>query len=284
MKQTKQVGSLLRQTMSPSHWVQTARAAALALALVVVGAVLQAPPAVAGNGLIWVKAKDVNLMALSPAADAEFDIKIVRGSKAVSRLRAALITLVESSPLSATVLAALRDKGDVFIVYDPSFPESNLTNVLGDKLAKFRPDLFDNAADLTDGIAFPVVIGRYLAKWPRNEIAAVLASEMIGLGIQHLEGRLDTMGEMDSKCEAGLYKEQVHQDLGFDKHSSLRVKFRQDLEWRWCTDFKRYMKAQRPAQMALWKQLNPDVPKLLVEFADYVTAKRSFVTAQVQSE
>ena len=199
-------------------------------------------------------------------------------------MRGSRITLVEASRLGATVVAARRDKGDVFVVYDPSFPESNLTNVLGDKLAKFRPDLFDNAAELTDGIAFPVVIGRYLAKWPRNEIAAVLASEMIGHGIQHLEGRLATMGEMDAKCEAGLYKEQVHQDLGFDKHSSLRVKFRQNLEWRWCTDFKRYMKAQRPAQMALWKQLNPNVPMLLAEFADYVAAKRSFVTAQVQSD
>ena len=284
MKWTNQVGSLVRPTMSPSHLVQTARAAALALALVVVSAVLHAPSAVAGNGLIWVTYKNVNLMALSPADDTQFDIKIVRGSKALSRLRAALNTLIESSPLSATVLEALQDKGDVFIVYDPGFPKSDMNVVLGDKLAEFRPDLFDNANELTDGIAFPVVIGRYLAKWPRNEIAAVLASEMIGHGIQHLEGRLATMGEMDAKCEAGLYKEQVHQDLGFDKHSSLRVKFRQDLEWRWCTDFKRYMKAQRPTQMTLWKQLNPNIPMLLAEFADYVAAKRSFVTAQVQSD
>ncbi len=284
MKRTKQVGSPIQSTMSPSNLVQTARAAALALALVVSSAMLHAPSAVAGNGLIWVTYKDVNLMALSPAADAEFDIKVVRGTKVLSRLRAALNTLIESSPLSATVLEALRDKGDVFIVYDPSFPKSDMNNVLDEKLAKFRPDLFDNADELTDGIAFPVVIGRYLAKWPRNEIAAVLASEMIGHGIQHLEGRLETMGEMDAKCEAGLYKEQVHQDLGFDKHSSLRVKFRQNLEWRWCTDFKRYMKAQRPAQMALWKQLNPNVPKLLAEFADYVAAKSSFVIARVESE
>ena len=129
MKWTKQVGSLIRPTMSPSHLVQTARAAALALALVVVSATLHAPSAVAGNGLIWVSYKDVNLMALSPADDAEFDIKVVRGTKAISRLRAALNTLVESSPLSATVLDALRDKGDVFIVYDPGFPKSDMNNV-----------------------------------------------------------------------------------------------------------------------------------------------------------
>ncbi len=139
MKRTKQVGSLIRQTMSPSHLVRTARAAALALALVAVSALFHAPSAVAGKGLIWVKAKDVNLMALSPAADAEFDIKIVRGSKAVSRLRAALITLVESSPLSATVLAALRDKGDVFIVYDPGFPKSDMNNVLDETSPASRP-------------------------------------------------------------------------------------------------------------------------------------------------
>ena len=166
MKWTKQVGSLSRPTMSPSHSVRTARAAALALALVVVSAVLHATSAVAGNGLIWLSYRDVNLMALSPEADANFDIKLVRGTKALGRLRAALNTLLETSPLSAKALEALQEKGDVFIVYDPGFPTSDKI-VLGDKLAKFRPDLFDNAAELTDGIAFPVVIGRYLVKWPR---------------------------------------------------------------------------------------------------------------------
>ena len=37
-------------------------------------------------------------------------------------------------------------------------------------------------------------------------------------------------------------------------------------------DFKRYMKKHRPVQMALWKELNPDVPQLLDIFADYVAA------------
>ncbi len=134
MKWTKQVGSLSRPTMSPSHSVRTARAAALALALVVVSAVLHAPSAVAGNGLIWVTYKDVNLMALSPEADAKFDVKIVRGTKALGRLRAALNTLLETSPLSAKALEALQEKGDVFIVYDPGFPTSD-TIVMGDKLA-----------------------------------------------------------------------------------------------------------------------------------------------------
>ena len=50
------------------------------------------------------------------------------------------------------------------------------------------------------------------------------------------------------------------------------VRFRQELEWRWCSGFKQYIHRRNPAQMALWKQLNPDIPKLLALFADYVSS------------
>ena len=103
---------------------------------------------------------------------------------------------------------------------------------------------------------------------------------MVGNGMQHLEGRLETMAELDANCEAALYQEMAHQELGMNKHEGLQVRFRQQLEWLWCVDFKRYMMKHRPVQMALWKELNPDVPQLLDIFADYVAAQNGYRTAQ----
>ena len=180
--------------------------------------------------------------------------------------------LLEASPFAETALQSLQERGDVFLVYDPGYPTGPTVDVLGERLAKFRPDLFDNADELTDSTPIPVVIGRYLIKWPRKQIAAVLAREVFGFGAQHADGRSVTIDERDAKCEAGLYGEKAHQDLGSNKRSGLMVRIRQELEWRWCSGFKQYIHRRRPEQMALWKQLNPDIPKLLALFSDYVSA------------
>ena len=256
--------------MFRSYSLRAATAAALACFLVALGAAALSTEAAAANGLSWIKHRGVNLMALDPVAGASFDVEIVGRSKALSKLRAALDTLLDRSPLSAAAIGKLKLKGDVFIVYDPRYPKKPSPDILGAQLAEFRTDLFDNAAELTDGIAFAVVIGRYLVKWPSDEVAAMLAQEIVGHGMQHREGRFETMNEQDARCEAGLYREKAHQDFGFNKRAALHVKFRQALEWRWCSNFKRYMKARAPERMALWKTLNPDVPALLAVFADYM--------------
>ena len=256
--------------MLKSHSLRAATAAALAVAFVAFGGAVLSTGAAAANGLAWIKHRGVNLMALEPIAGASFDVEVVGKSRALGKLRAALDTLLDRSPLNAAAIEKLKRKGDVFIVYDPGYPKKPTPDILGARLAEFRTDLFDNAEELTDGIAFAVVIGRYLVKWPSDEVAAMFAQEIVGHGMQHREGRFETMNQRDASCEAGLYKEQAHQDFGFNKHTALRVKFRQALEWHWCSDFKRYMKARVPERMALWKVLNPDVPALLAVFADYV--------------
>ena len=253
--------------MLKSHSLRAATAAMLAFAFVALGA---APDAAAANGLAWIKHRGVNLMALDPVAGARFDVDVVDKARALGKLRAALDTLLDRSPLNAAAIGKLKRKGGVFIVYDPGYPKKPSLDILGAQLAQFRTDLFDNAEELTDGIAFAVVIGRYLVKWPSDEVAAMLAQEIVGHGMQHREGRFETMNQRDAHCEAALYKEKAHQDFGFNKHAALRVKFRQTLEWHWCSDFKRYIKARAPERMALWKTLNPDVPALLTIFADYV--------------
>ena len=213
--------------MLNSNSLRAATAAALAFVLVATGAAVLSTGAEAANGLAWIKHRGVNLMALEPAADATFDVKIVGNSRALGKMRTALDTLLDRSPLNAAAIEKLKREGDVFIVYDPGYPKKPSPDILGARLAKFRPDLFDNAEELTDGIAFAMVVGRYLVKWPSDEIAAMLAQEIVGHGMQHREGRFETMNERDASCEAGLYKEQAHQDFGFNKHTALRVKFRQ---------------------------------------------------------
>ncbi len=147
-----------------------------------------------------------------------------------------------------------------------------LSNFTGVVLASFDPNLFGDA-DGASTRRFPVIVGRYLIKRPAEEIAAVIAHELVGHGMQYLEGRLDAMDQTDRECEANLYKEQAFQDFDVDKHATDMVVFRQRLEWRWCADFIRYMAAEAPDKMALWRRLNPDVPGLLDIFDDYLTAR-----------
>ena len=256
--------------MLKSYSLRAATAAVMAFSLMAFGGAALSTDATAANGLAWIKHRGVNLIALEPVAGASFDVDIVGKSRALGTLRAALDTLLDRSPLNAAAIAKLKRKGGVFIVYDPGYPKKPSPDILGARLAEFRTDLFDNAAELTDGIAFAVVIGRYLVTWPSDEVAAMLAQEIVGHGMQQREGRFETMNQRDARCEAGLYKEKAHQDFGLNKHAALRVKFRQTLEWHWCSDFKRYMKARAPERMALWKTLHPDVPALLAIFADYV--------------
>jgi hypothetical protein len=255
------------------YFVKLVRMAiAVLVILTAFGAASPTRDASAANGLIWVSYRGVNLMALAPQADTEFDVKLVAGGQAVSRLLAALQMLLDTSPFAEAALQSLQERGDVFLVYDPGYPTKPTVDVLGERLAKFRPNLFDNADELTDSTPIPVVIGRYLIKWPRKQIAAVLAREVFGYGAQHADGRSVTIADRDARCEAGLYGEKAHQDLGSNKRSGLMVRIRQELEWRWCSGFKQFIHRRQPAEMALWKQLNPDIPRLLALFSDYVSA------------
>ncbi len=254
-------------------YVKLARMAiAVLVILAAFGVASPTQDAAAANGFIWVSFRGVNLMALSPRSDAEFDVELVEGARAIGRLQAALGMLLDASPFAEAALRSLQERGDVFLVYDPGYPTEPTIDVLGERLAKFRPNLFDNADELTDGIAIPVVVGRYLIKWPRKMLAAVLAREVFGYGAQHADGRRVSIAKPDARCEAGLYGEKAHQDLGSNKRSGLTVRFRQELEWRWCSGFKQYIHQRQPAQLALWKQLNPDIPRLLALFSDYISA------------
>ena len=247
-----------------------ARHAAIALLAVIGG--LWATAGVGGEITTRERYRDATLMAAAPQAGAEFDIEVPDDAAAIARLGAALDALYEASPYSAAAIARLARHGEIAIVFDPAHPPNVLSNFTGVVLATFDSNLFGDADDASTR-RFPVIVGRYLIKRSREELAAVLAHELVGHGIQFLEGRMGKMDETDRECEANLYKEQAFQDFGADKRATDMVNFRQQLEWRWCAAFKRYMAAETPGKMALWRRLNPDVPRLLEIFDDYLTAR-----------
>jgi hypothetical protein len=208
--------------------------------------------------------RGVELYAVAPDPDRRFDVSIVSPGKGLESMRAALDVLLAKSPLAADAIAALRKQGRVVLVYDPNYPEKG--QMLGYTVAAFFPHYFRQKGD------FLVRVGRHGVKWPARELAAVLAHELAGHGMQELRGVRDRMRPLDRECEAWLYEEQAYQDLGVDKSSKRMVEFRVQLEERECSDFRRYQEAEAPATLRLWEAKNPNVPRLLAVFRDYLKA------------
>ena len=53
------------------------------------------------------------------------------------------------------------------------------------------------------------------------------------------------------------------------------VWFRKGLETHWCADFKRYMRSKQNSELKLWDTLNPNVPRSLAIFEDYLRARQN---------
>ena len=206
-----------------------------------------------------------------PPTAADGDTSLVGPSEGLESLRAALDALYSRSPFSAAALETLKANGNVFVLYQPQFPET--TNNLHDlSIAGFYPEYFQKEENGTKD--FVVAVGRHGIKWPTEELAAVLVHELVGHGIQHLEGRLEFVREIDLECEAMLYMERFYQDARIDKFAGDIIRFRKALEQHWCSDFRRHMREHTPEMMALWDVLNPDVVRLLAAFETYVAGLR----------
>jgi hypothetical protein len=240
-----------------------ARFAVVAAALV---AAVVSPAATAQEGLPRLSHAGIELIAAEPREGAKYDIPLLDPRKGLEALRGAVDLLVRRSPLSAGALDTLKRHGRVVIVYDPHFPERKLTE---DTIAAFFPNYFRKGSG-----DFLVRVGRYGIGWPADELAAVLAHELVGHGMQHLRGDRETMRPLDRECEASLYEEKAYQDLGVDKSSVFLVQFRATLENRHCADFRWYQRRRRPDTVTLWDARNPDVVRLLAVFKDYLKEVR----------
>lgn len=225
--------------------------------------------------------RGVSLIALTPDPDKRFDTSLVSADRGLRRIAAAFDRLVEGSPHAARAIDTLRDQGRLLLVYRPD----DLRKTAGDEsVALFHPDYRRDPARDGQKRTFLVVVGRHGVKWPARELAAVLAHELLGHGMQQTRGRLAGIRVIDAECEANLYEEIANQDLGLDKRSPRMIAFRQALENHWCADFKTYLRAHRPGALRIWNALNPNVPRLLAMFEDYLDhAARTGITARAQA-
>lgn len=205
----------------------------------------------------------VTFMAEAADPHRHFDITIVPPRKGLQAVQRALDRLLQASSFARKQIGKLQAAGRVVLVYDPNFPRRQLTGIT---IAAFFPEFFKRHGRDKDFVA---VVGRFGVKWPTDQLAAVLAHELVGHGIQHLNGDLKRIRNVDLECEAYLYEEQAYQDLGVNKYTPEMIKFRQALENHWCADFKLWMRRHIPDASAYWDKLNPSVPKILQIFKQY---------------
>ncbi len=217
-----------------------------------------------GDGAMRTRHRDVEIIALTENGEREYDVSLVAPAKVLDRVSAALDTIYSDSPFSADTLDSLNAAGAVTIVYNPEYPKEETGKL---QLAEFQPDFF--AARDTGSKTFLVVLGRHVVKQPAQELGGIIVHELVGHGVQHLEGRLGAMRYLDAECEAQLYQMSAYQDFGVDKFSRDMVLFRRDLEETHCADFKRFMKANYRADMMLWESIDLDVPTILDIFSAY---------------
>ena len=208
------------------------------------------------------------LIAKPPPAGVKYDIGIVDPKTAMASLQKAFDLLYLKSPFSKAAIETLQKNGKVIVVYDPKFPEKvqDFTKIFA---AFFFPDYFKKHGGGSGGESYLAAVTRHGIKWPTPQLAAVLAHELVGHGMQQLRGRYGFIRELDLECEAWLYSEQAFQDLGEDKFSRDSVIFRQTMEYHYCSDFKVYMRQTDPGSEKLLDVLNPDVPRLLRIFEKY---------------
>jgi len=197
----------------------------------------------------------------------------VSTQKGVDRIIQAIDLLVAKSPRSLAVIQDLKKTGPVMIIYDPTYPPPG-TNLMSQQFALFLPSFAETFDQNTTGKQFTVIVGHAGIQRTLEELASVLVHELMGHGKQHLEDRILAMRVLDVECEAWLREEMAYQDLKMDKLSREMVDFRQQLETLHCSDFIRYMRKRQPDKVALWDVQNPDVPKLLSIFEDYIIAQR----------
>lgn len=217
--------------------------------------------------------RGVVFASVEPTEDYQPDIPLVSSAASIERLKTALTRLELGAPGIALAIDRLRAAGDVVIVYHPVFPTRQTARVTA---AAFYPQFFnpDNADD-----TFLVIFGRYGIKWPIDDIALVIAHELAGHGIQHLEKRLPAPQSVDTdpfarradfECEANLYTEQAIQQLGTDTTTGPHATHRRALERHWCKPFIDWLSRTGRPTAAEWQKRHPDVSVLLPELHRFI--------------
>ncbi|MBF0590144.1 MAG: hypothetical protein HQL53_13565, partial [Magnetococcales bacterium] len=162
--------------------------------------------------------KGITLQAVNPPSERTFLVKILDERKAFSHLRKAIDFLMEGSAYAKQQIKRMQAKGPIVIHYVPEFSPWRSPGTGETTFAVFIPSLLVRR---DGGPTFPVIVGRHVVKWPTDQLAWVLAHELIGHGIQRLTGALANRDSKDIECEAYLRHERVLQDFGLWKNSNL---------------------------------------------------------------
>lgn len=213
----------------------------------------------------------IRLIAVPLKPGASYDINIVEPQSGLDNLRRALDMLTGHSPLNAAAIATLKKAGEITIVYNPNFPERTVGAFT---VAAFSRKAFHGSRRGGGRRSFLVIVGRQGIQWTTPELAAILAHELAGHGLQHQRGEAGHMRSLDRECEAHLYEEKAFQDLKVDKKSRLVVQFRKELENHACVGFKSYMAKNARDVFRTWDDLNPDIRRLLTVFRAYLKSRR----------
>ena len=211
--------------------------------------------------------RGIKIVAYPLPSGKVFDVPALSATKAIKILQQSYDFLLLHSPYAAKQLKIIQENGPIWISYIPAFPPQGVNGGEATTFALFNPSLVRRS---DGGKSYPVVISRHTIHWPITEIAWVLAHELIGHGLQHLQNRLDRSRIKDLECEAFLHQEQVLQELGLWKNGEMMVRTRRQMEESWCQPFRLHMARTMPDKMSLWEVRNLDVPQLLTLYKRYM--------------
>lgn len=225
-------------------------------------------PPWADSHIIVEQRDGMTLAAIKPPPGTSYDVPLMPAREGLKRINAAFRLLHRKSPYSIAQIETLKKNGPVTVIYDPRYPNPKI-DISTVRVAIFLPNLSKDKSGTADGKKYFALIGRHGIKWPEPELAAVLAHELVGHGMQHFRDRIEGTRNVDLECEATLYQEMAHQDLGMDKFSGEMIRFQKQLA-SLCMNFIAYLKKNDPPRARLWEAISPDVPELLSVFDNYL--------------
>ena len=223
--------------------------------------------AAARNKAVTDNRDGITLIGLFPPPDVTYDVPVLPPREGLDKIIKALQLIRRQSPLNAAGIETLKKNGPVTVIYEPRYPNPKI-DLSTVRVAVFLPSLSKGGGP-ADGKKYYAVIGRHGIKWPEPDLAAILVHELVGHGMQHFRGRIEGTRNADLECEATLYQEKAHQDLGMDKFSAEMIKFQKQLAGL-CMNFIAYLKKNDPERARLWEAASPDVPELLRAFERYL--------------
>ena len=209
---------------------------------------------------------DVVGMQLPPKT--EYDIPLADPAATVGKIKAAVDRVLQASPVAARGFETLSGAGQIRIIYDAAFPERSLSRVIvaAFLVGEFQPQ--DGKRDFT------VIVSRFGANWPVDELAAVLVHELIGHGLQRLKNRFGNDRPIDLECEARLWQQLYITDAGMPQDTQEMVAFRRTTDRRVCHDFRRYVRHLRPDLMQQWDSGRFAMADVIDLFDGYYTTIR----------